>query len=330
MCITGGSGVLGRALVRSALERGWQVRVLDPTPFPDRPLVEASAAGHFDQVPGRVDDPDALGTALDGASVVVHLAARLPQAALSEAAYREANVEDTLRVARAAASKGVRRMLFASTIEVYGAQPVAAPLREDAPLRFTGVYSRTKYESEQCLLECRRTLGIETCSLRMPMVMGEGFHHEKTILRVFHALRRGLPIPVPGPDCLVSFVSARDAAQAFDLAATVPGADGRVLNVAAADSPTMLAFLRDVADAVGSRARMVAVPRPLGRAGLALAKRIGALRGGKLGGTPVELMEFAMVGGAYSIEAARQVLGYAPQDSTVDAWAATYRWFLSR
>ena len=67
------------------------------------------------------------------------------------------------------------------------------------------------------------------------MIFGPGFYHERSILTTFKLLQHGLPIPLPAADAPVSFVSARDAAQAFELASLSVEADGESFNVAAPD-----------------------------------------------------------------------------------------------
>ena len=62
---------------------------------------------------------------------------------------------------------------------------------------------------------------------------------------------------------------------------------------------------------------------------MAVARRAGRRRGA-IGGTPVELLDFVSTGGAYSIDKARRVLGYQPEDSCVEAWAGLYEWWLAR
>ncbi|HMC80509.1 MAG TPA: hypothetical protein VKO35_08150, partial [Acidimicrobiia bacterium] len=140
-------------------------------------------------------------------------------------------------------------------------------------------------------------------------------------------LRAGWPLPAPAPKALVSYVAAADAAQAFALAAGAPGAVGEAFNVAAADTPAMADFLAGVVAAVGSRSRLVPVPRVMARLGVGAAKVAARLGGGRIMGTPAELLDFALVGGAYSIDKARRLLGYEPEMTCVDAWAATYRWY---
>jgi nucleoside-diphosphate-sugar epimerase len=319
--VTGGSGVVGRAVVDRLLASGHAVRIFD------RSVPPAECAGAEWRF-GDVTDHEALVAALDGCDAVVHLAARMPQARLDEAGYHACNVEPTRVLAEACVTRGVARFAFASTIEIYGPQPISAPLDEDAERRFTGTYSRTKWACEELLRSLARDHGLEAVSLRMPMVFGPGFYHEKSVLALFALLRLGLPVPVPAPRAPVSFVSSRDAAQAFELALVRPGVAGESFNVAAPDTPSMEGFLWELAEAVGSRSRPVALPRWLLRGmGQLVARR--ARRGGGRGliGTPAELMGFATVGGAYAIDKARRMLGYEPVDRCADAVATCYRWF---
>jgi nucleoside-diphosphate-sugar epimerase len=316
--VTGGSGVVGRALVATLLDRGNDVAVYDL-----RPPLDARALFF----PGDVLDDRALLEASRGCDVVFHLAARLPQAKLSPAAIQEINVGGTRRVADACVTNDVRRLVFASTIEVYGPQRSDVALDEDAPKLFTGAYSRTKWAAEQLLASYE---GLESVCLRMPMVLGPGFYHERSIISLFHAMRRGRPIPVPARDVPYSAVAATDAAEAFVLAAERPGAARHVLNVAAGDSPSWAEFVRDAIERVGSRSRPLRIPTAITRAAIACAKGASRVSGGRFPATPRELMDFALVGGAYSIERARRVLGYAPAISCAEAWAITYRWYFEQ
>lgn len=314
--VTGGSGVVGRALVPELIESGYEVTVYDLRP----PLAPGATF-----VAGDIRDGHALLEASRDCRAVFHLAARLPQARLSDTEFYEVNVGGTRNVAEACLRNGIRRLVFASTIEVYGPQDVRIPLDEDARKLFTGTYSRTKWACEQLLAEYQTQL--EPVSMRMPMVLGPGFYHERSVITLFHAMRRGRSIPIPARDIPYSLVAAGDSAKAFVLAAERPEAAGSVLNIAAGDTPSLAEFLRDAAALVGSASRLVRVPMALARAAVVSAKGLSRLTRGKFPTTPPELMEFALVGGAYSIDRARRVLGYAPRLSCAQAWANTYRWY---
>lgn len=314
--ITGGAGVLGRAVARELVEHGHRVRVLDVKP-PAEDL-----GGKIEFVRGSVLDPAAVERAMAGVEVVYHLAASMPQAALSARGFWEINVGGTMLVADAAIKHGARRMVFASTIEIYGLYyPREFPVREDSPKRFTGVYSRNKWECEQRLLALQEKHGLEVSFPRMPMIFGPGFYHEASMMTLFKIIHRNLPVPVTAaPEAPWASVSAVDAAQGFRLCGEVPAADGEAFNFAAADAPACVAALTELISRVGSRSRLLKIPVRWTEATVNLIERFE-----KYSPTPAELVRFALVGGVYSIDKAKKLLGYSPRLSAVQAMESAYR-----
>ncbi|HUT55463.1 MAG TPA: NAD-dependent epimerase/dehydratase family protein [bacterium] len=314
--VTGGSGVLGRTVIRELLDHGVKVRVLDLKPPPE-PL-----GREVEFAKGSVLDPAAVEGAMRGIEVVHHLAASMPQADLSARGFWEINVGGTLNVARAAIKARARRIVFASTIEIYGLQlPREFPVTEQSEKRFTGVYSRNKWECEQRLLELRATHGLEAVFPRMPMIFGPGFYHEPSMMTLFKLIRRGWPVPVvAAPDAPWASVASADAAQGLCLCATVPEADGQAFNIAAPDAPPCTAALRELIHKAGSRSRLIPVPVALTEKMVELMERFE-----RYSPTPAELVRFALVGGEYSIVKARRILGYNPRFTAVEAMESAYR-----
>ncbi len=319
--VTGGAGVIGRALVPKLLDRGARVRIYDLKP---PPLYHKDV----EFVKGDIRDADKLNNAVKGCEMVFHLAAKMPQAKLTEKGFYDFNVRGTINVAEACIRNGIKRLIFASTTEIYGPQPVNTPLTEDAQKLFTGHYSKNKFECEMKLLEYHKKFGLEVTFLRMPMIFGPGFYHEKSILGVFILARYSLPIPIPSPHIPVSFVSAEDCADAFILASENPKAVGEAFNIAAEDHPQLGAFLESFVQTVGSRSKIIVIPDKIWMFGIQLAKVISVR--GKFFYTPSELLDFSLVGGAYSIEKAKRILGYHPKKTCLQAWSDTYSWFFSQ
>lgn len=115
--ITGAAGYVGGRLVRTFLERGWDVHALlrerDPALPVEQSIGDLAAAGA----------PELIARALAGAETVVHLAgedevvcAREPMEALT------ATVRATHNVALACARTATRRLVYLSTMHVYGAR----------------------------------------------------------------------------------------------------------------------------------------------------------------------------------------------------------------
>jgi nucleoside-diphosphate-sugar epimerase len=314
--VTGGSGVLGRAVIRELLDHGREVRVLDLKPPPD------GLVNDVQFVKGSVTDPGDVDRAVKGVEVAYHLAASMPQAPLDARGFWEINVGGTMNVANACVKHNARRMVFASTIEIYGLYyPEEFPVKEDDEKRFTGVYSRNKWECENRLLELREKHGLQVVFPRMPMIFGPGFYHEPTMMTLFRLIKRGAPLPVVAAhDAPWASVSSADAGRAFRLCAEVEEADGEAMNIAAPDAPPCARALKELVKKVGSRSRLIMVPVSFTERIIDLIERFE-----KFSPTPAELVRFALVGGEYSIEKARRVIGYDPGLSAVEAMESAFR-----
>lgn len=145
--VTGGSGDLGSIVLRrlAAERKVKEVVSLDLRP----PLLEA---GKVRSVLADVCDP-ALGEHLAGADAVVHLAFIVTHRAAPEV-LRRVNVEGSLNVFRAAAARGVKHLVYASSVAAYGVAPGhPRPIVEETPRVHAAAlpYSAAKFEVEALL-----------------------------------------------------------------------------------------------------------------------------------------------------------------------------------
>jgi nucleoside-diphosphate-sugar epimerase len=106
-------------------------------------------------VVGDINDTTDWSVALAGVDVVVHLAARVhvmrERAADPLVFYRAINTLGTIRLARSAATAGVRRLVYVSTIKVNGEATVDRVFHEDDTPRPSDPYAISKWEAEQAL-----------------------------------------------------------------------------------------------------------------------------------------------------------------------------------
>jgi UDP-glucose 4-epimerase len=208
--VTGGSGFIGRHMVRELRAAGAKVRVIDLRPHPD-PDVDA--------VTGDLGDPAALEAAVSGGlDAVVHLAAVtsvLRSVEQPELTF-DTNVAATHALLRAAAEAGARSLAFASTNAVTG--PMEEPkITERARLRPLTPYGATKAAGEMLMSAYTASYGLRCACIRLTNVYGPGMQAKDSIVaRLMRAIRLGQTFEVYGDGRQVrDYVHTADVVRAF-------------------------------------------------------------------------------------------------------------------
>jgi len=257
--VTGATGFIGRHVLAALARRGIAARAVV------RSTEDAArlAPGTSFAAVGSIESAE-WGRALEGATAVVHLAARVHQmsedggAAAREQRYRVANVAPTERLADAAMRAGVRRFVFASTVKVFG-EGRATPYRDDDEPAPVDPYGRSKLEAERALDE-RRGSGFEPVSLRPPLVHGDGVAGNFPRLLRLARLATRLPLPLGGIENLRSLIFVENMADAIVVAATSGGPVSGSFLVADQPPISTSALVERLASAAGRRARLFRMP----------------------------------------------------------------------
>lgn len=220
--------------------------------------------------------------ALSDVSVVVHLAARvhvMRDSALDpDAAYRRVNVDATLNLARQAATAGVRRFVFLSSIKVHGEMTMKGrPFSEmDAPDP-ADPYGRSKHEAELALRILGAQTGMEIVIIRPPLIYGPGV--KANFLALISAVRRGWPLPFGSIDNRRSLVALDNLVDFIRVCIEHEAAANDTFLVSDAEDVSTADLVRAIARAAGVRARLLSVPMPLLRiAASMVGKRAAAER----------------------------------------------------
>jgi nucleoside-diphosphate-sugar epimerase len=150
--VIGGAGYVGSVLVRTLLDRGYGVTVLDALMYGDEGMDELYGRSELHVMQGDFRDIETLVTACRHVDAVVHLGAIVgdPACDLDQHLASEVNLEATRTVAAVARGMGIRRFVFSSTCAVYGASDDL--LDEDSPVDPVSLYAMTKMGSEEHLL----------------------------------------------------------------------------------------------------------------------------------------------------------------------------------
>jgi len=169
--VTGGSGFVGKHLIRRLQSDGWRVRALGRSA---EALAGVQSLG-AEPVAGDLLDRASLAKAMQGVEVVFHVAAHFKLwGPMSE--FRRINVDGTRKVIETAERAGVRRVVYVSAAAVVMGRP--EPMRgatEILPLhKMTfAPYATSKAEAEEVLLAANgRRAGFSTVAIRPPFIWG--------------------------------------------------------------------------------------------------------------------------------------------------------------
>jgi len=135
--------------------------------------------------------------ALLGQKVVIHVAARahiIKDTIIDPLAeYRRVNVEGTVNLARQAATQGVKRFIFISSIGVNG-NSTQYPFSINDKASPWDDYSQSKFEAEEELKKICLETGMEYVILRPPLVYG--MKAPGNFGKLLKAVVKGLPLPL--------------------------------------------------------------------------------------------------------------------------------------
>lgn len=259
--VTGATGAVGRAVTTALADAGADVHVL----VRRHTAVPGASTTHI----GDITAPSTVVPALAGCDAVVHLAALLhvvsPTAAIEDDA-RRVNAEATAALVDASLAAGVSRLVYASTITVYGPQAPGTLLDEQAPCRPDTAYGQTKLAGERHVLAARRSDGQSLgVVLRLAAVYGVGV--KGNYRRLLDALARGRYVQIGQGRNRRVLVHEDDVARAVLLALTHPDAAGQTFNVTDGQVHEVREIVAAMCDALGRPVPRVRLPVALVRVG---------------------------------------------------------------
>jgi len=233
--VTGGAGFIGSTLVRTLLDAGGQVTVIDNL-----------LSGHEEnltEVRDRIElhivdirDGAAMAPIMAGADTVFHLAAipSVPRSIDQPRPSHEVNINGTFEVFTAAANAKVRRLVYAASSSAYG-DSETLPKIETMPAKPKSPYAAQKHVGELYASVFTSCFGLETVALRFFNVYGPRQDPSSAysgILSLFmkHLIARTQPTIFGDGEQSRDFTYVEDVAALCLKAANAPGVAGKMFN----------------------------------------------------------------------------------------------------
>jgi len=211
--VTGGSGFIGRHLVRQLIEKGYDVYALARSPQ------SIATVEHLGATPvhGDITDTESMRTGMSGSDVVFHVAGWYQVGSPDVIQAEMINVSGTRKVLRLAHELGIPKIIYTSTIAVFGdtkGQLVDETYYQGGP--FLSEYDRTKWLAHYKVAIPLIEKGAPIIIAMPGAVYGPG--DTSIIANLMRLFYRGLPA-IPGPQTTLTYAHVDDIAAGHILAA---------------------------------------------------------------------------------------------------------------
>jgi uncharacterized protein YbjT (DUF2867 family) len=236
--VFGGSGFLGRHVVRALARKGWRIRVATRRPDLAFHLQPIGRVGQIHAVQANVRYPASIAAALRGADAVVNLVAVLNESGRQR--FDAVHAFGARAVARAARDAGISELVHVSAL---GAD------RESA-----SAYARTKAEGEAAVLDA-----VPDAVILRPSIL---FGPEDSFFNRFAALARMSPfLPLfGGGHTRFQPAYVGDAAEAVALGLDGTARKGTIYEIGGPEIRTFRELMQYVCDVTGRKRLLVPVP----------------------------------------------------------------------
>jgi predicted dehydrogenase/nucleoside-diphosphate-sugar epimerase len=308
--VTGATGFVGGAFVHRLLTRGTTPRALAR---PSMHVQDLKQLG-LDVVVGDIADKAAVEAAVRGTEAVVHCAARMGTQGTWEEFYRD-SIEGTENVLRAAHDAGVKRVIYVSSLGVYGTPDNGDCINDATPYDprpdKRGNYSRAKVEAEKFVLQFANETGLPVTVFRPGFIYGRGRPLPTAPLAFPSPLSTSF-IVIGSSKTLLGLNYIENLLDAFELALDRPESAGRQYIIVDDEQLTSGEYHRVRGEIDGTHASFFpGWPFRLASPGIEiLAKRSN---GGKLTTFTSYALARALKSVRYDTHAVREELGWRPK-----------------
>jgi uncharacterized protein YbjT (DUF2867 family) len=306
--VFGGSGFVGRHVVKALAQHGWRVRVASRRPDLAFHLQPSGVVGQIHAVQANLRFPDSVARAVRGADAVVNLVGLLAQG--GQQTFSALHVEGVKTIVEAARAAGITRFVQMSAI---GADPASS-----------AVYGRTKAEGEAAVLAAIP----EAVVLRPSVVFGP----EDKFFNRFAGMARLMPaLPlIGGGSGKLQPVYVGDVAEAVAMALDGHAKAGTIYELGGPEIRTFKEILAFILKTTGRKRPLVGLPFSTATAMAGVTEKVKALTLGLLPEMldmtrdQVELLKSDNIVSASAIAEGRTLRGLGIAPESYEAIVPTY------
>lgn len=316
--VTGATGFTGNVLAGKLAASGHRVKVF----VRNKSKLTSGHAAEMEVIEGDITDRDKIRGAVEGVDRVFHIAALFRQAGVPDQVYRDVNIGATRDLLTASREAGVSRFVHCSTVGVHG-HIEEPPADEEYRLSPSDIYQRTKLEGEQQALKFHRDTGFPVSVIRPGPIYGPG---DMRLLKLFKLAARSVTPILGDGNIFFNMVYVKDLADLFILAGEKDEAVGQVFLGAGPENIRLNEIVDIIARLLGRPTRKIHLPAaPFQLAGTVCEKICIPL-----GIEPPiyrRRVDFFTKSRAFTIDKARNLLGWDPQYNYEKGLAATVDWY---
>lgn len=326
--VTGGTGFIGSKLVKALVDKGFEVRCLVRKTSNVSLLQELGVELLY----GDLGDEDALRKLPSGGDVVFHLAALVTDWGEKENFFKY-NVDATRILLESSKANGIKRFIHMSSSTVVWKSEFWHPhnlvdIDESFPYADTKVdhYNATKIEAEKLVLKYFKDEGLETTVVRPSNVWGAG---DTVILpRVVMAAKKGILYPMGSGDRFVTPCHVDNLVSALLILVDNENAPGNIYFINDGAKIPYMDFLSKQLKASGVEWQPgFSIPYKFAFSVAALLETIFKLKKSKKPPVLTKMAVAALSGSrSYSIQKARDEIGYEPSVDMEDGMAELKQW----
>jgi UDP-glucose 4-epimerase len=254
--VTGATGFIGQHLTRKLLDIGGE-RSVRTVYTDDSAKLYFFRNEEVDSRKADITDRQSISGLMDGIDVVYHLAA-ISRNDLSKTweDFYAVNVQGTVNLLEEAKAAGVKKFVFASTVEAAGFGDGVSPRVEtDAPNPVNN-YGKSKLSAERQVLS--GAWPMECAVLRLPMIYGPGTF--LIVPKLFGMVRRGFYPMIGGGKALMEFCYVDNAVNGIISAGEKKEAAGELFYLSDERSYSIREVVSTIAESSGKRVLFVSIP----------------------------------------------------------------------